>query len=88
MVDTFKVNQCRKQSAKEIGTALNECNMLFKCDIEDQANKIVFHIITDSVDIQYTELDNKRMDNFLSVLKDFVVNKEDIEELKEELLVV
>ncbi|WP_182004655.1 hypothetical protein [Priestia aryabhattai] len=81
-----KFNQSRKKSAQEIASILNDCNMLIDLSIEDQANKIVLNVQTDSVSAQYTELDTKRMDSFLGALIEYVDNKDDIEELKEELM--
>ncbi|AHD06207.1 hypothetical protein ERIC2_c24140 [Paenibacillus larvae subsp. larvae DSM 25430] len=48
-------------------------------------NKVVLHVITDSATVQYTEITRDGMLSFLTKLREYVTNKEDIDELLEEV---
>ena len=81
----FKVNQSRGKSVAQIAEILNTCEMLLNLEIENQMNKVVLHVITDSATVQYTEITRDGMLSFLTKLREYVTNKEDIDELLEEV---
>ncbi|WP_040931876.1 hypothetical protein [Paenibacillus larvae] len=80
----FKVNQ-RKKSVLEVSSILNNCELLLRLEIEDLGSKVVLHIITDCAAVQYTEVNKTSMLSFLSKLKEYVISKDDIDELLEEV---
>jgi len=81
---TFKVDK-RNEAIEEIAETLNKCEFLIIFEIQDRINKLVLCIQTEELEIEYTEVDRKRMETFLKQLKDKVYNKSDIDELIEEL---
>ncbi|MEV2911344.1 hypothetical protein ABNF65_22730 [Paenibacillus larvae] len=85
MSTIYKVNQNRKKSALEVSEILNNCELLLRFEIENQVNKVVLHITTDSAVAQYAEVNKPGMLSFLSKLKEYATNKNDIDELLEEV---
>lgn len=85
MNTTFTVNK-RTQSIEGIAKVLNECNMLLELYIEDKANVLVLHVETDELEMEYTEVNEKDMLNTLNRLKELVSNKDDIDELIQDLI--
>ncbi|AHD06427.1 hypothetical protein ERIC2_c26400 [Paenibacillus larvae subsp. larvae DSM 25430] len=82
---TYKADQSRGKSALQIAEVLNNCSILLQLEIENQVNKIVLHIITDSATVQYVEINKDGMLSFLSKLKEYVISKGDIDELLDEV---
>ncbi|WP_158530501.1 hypothetical protein [Paenibacillus larvae] len=82
----FKANQSREKSVLEVSEILNNCEILLKLEVENQMNKVVLHVITDSAAVQYTEVRIDGMLSFLSKLREHVRgNKGDIDELLDEV---
>lgn len=81
---TFTVNK-RKESVEKIASALNNCDMLLGFEIEDRVNSLVLHVQTNELVIEYTEVEPENMKTFLNDLKSIVNNKDDIDELLEEI---
>ncbi|ARF67007.1 hypothetical protein B7C51_03090 [Paenibacillus larvae subsp. pulvifaciens] len=81
----YKVNQSRGKSVAQIAEILNTCEMLLNLEIENQMNKVVLHVITDSAAVKYTELNKDGMLSVLFKLRELVRSKEDINELLEEV---
>ena len=85
MENVFKVNQTRKESASQVAKVLNEREMLFQLDVVERVNDFALVAVTDVAQVEYTEKSIKGMESFLEVLKGLVDNKDDIDELLEEL---
>ncbi|MCY9511414.1 hypothetical protein M5W68_21610 [Paenibacillus larvae] len=81
----FKANQSREKSALEVASILNNCKLLLRLEVENKANKMVLQVVTDSVNIQYTEVNTTGMLSFLFKLKEYAENKGDIDELLDEV---
>lgn len=81
----FKANQSRFLSALEVASILNNCKLLLRLEVENKANKMVLQVVTDSVNIQYTEVNTTGMLSFLFKLKEYAENKGDIDELLDEV---
>ncbi|AQZ46117.1 hypothetical protein ERICIV_03408 [Paenibacillus larvae subsp. larvae] len=79
----YKVNQSRGKSVAQIAEILNTCEMLLYLEIENQMNKVVLHVITDSAAMKYTELNKDGMLSFLTKLREYVIRKDDIDDLLE-----
>ncbi|WP_137743320.1 hypothetical protein [Robertmurraya siralis] len=79
------VNQEREKTAQQIAGILNNCEMLLGLDIEKRVDKYSLFIKTDQLSVEYKEFTKDGMEWLLSKLKDYVVNKDDIDELLEEI---
>ncbi|ARF67203.1 hypothetical protein B7C51_04325 [Paenibacillus larvae subsp. pulvifaciens] len=85
MSTTYKADQSRGKSALQIAEVLNNCSILLQLEIENQINKIVLHVATDSATVQYVEVTKDGMLSFLSKLREYVIRKDDIDDLLEEV---
>ena len=85
MENTYEVNPKRKESAQTIGHILNNCKMLLDLELHKLPNKYLLTVATDEVNGEYTEIKETEMLSFLTELRKFVNNTDDIDELIEEL---
>lgn len=81
----MKTNQEREKTAIQIADVLNNCNMLLDLHIEERVDKYTLYVETDQTNIEYQEFSKDGMEWFLSTLKSHVYNKENIDELFEEM---
>lgn len=81
----FTVNPSKNQSAEKIASILNECNMLFKFDVENRVNRYILHLMTDKASVEYTETTKEKMEEFLILLKEKVCDKDNVNELLKEI---
>jgi hypothetical protein len=81
----LKTNQEREKTALQIADVLNNCNMLLDLHLENRLDKFTLFVETDQVSIEYKEFTEDGMNWFLSKLKMHVDNKDDIDELFEEM---
>jgi hypothetical protein len=81
----LKTNQEREKTALQIADVLNNCNMLLDLHLENRLDKFTLFVETDQVSIEYKEFTKDGMEWFLSKLKMYVDNKDDIDELFEEM---
>jgi hypothetical protein len=81
----LKTNQSREKTALQIADVLNNCNMLLDLHIERKLDKFTLFVETDQVSIEYKEFTEDGMNWFLSKLKMAANNKDDIDELFEEM---
>jgi hypothetical protein len=81
----MKVNQGREETAQQIANIINNCNMLLSLDVSESFGKYILNVQTDQTIIEYKEMSLDGMEWFLSKLKSHLNNKEDIDEIFEEL---
>ncbi|QHZ51208.1 hypothetical protein [Paenibacillus larvae] len=81
----YKANQNRRMSALQTAYILNTCEMLLRLEIEIRGSNLALLVATDTATVVYGEATKEGMLKFLSKLKEHAVNKEDIDELLEEV---
>ncbi|MFT3657313.1 hypothetical protein DALLNEIH_03771 [Bacillus sp. B01(2024)] len=85
MNDIFKVNQNRHKTAMEISEVLNNRSMLLNLEVEDRVSNVQLHVVTDSVHLEYSECKKEGMEKFLATLREHVINKNEVDELLEDI---